>query len=69
AALPLTISTLSSFHQNQVAGVKLSSILCLAGLARRDSSHKDDVRSAIELFSQDEDESVKDFAQQTLSAL
>lgn len=64
-AIKLTISTLASFSENQVAGVKLSAILCLAGIVRRDSSFRDQVISAIERFDDDEDESVSQFAKQT----
>lgn len=68
-ALQLTISTLTAFSNNQVSGVKLSAILCLAGLVRRDSSSKNDVIGAIERFTNDEDESVGQFAKQTIDQL
>ncbi|MHA2169349.1 MAG: hypothetical protein ACXAB7_05590 [Candidatus Kariarchaeaceae archaeon] len=68
-ALALTVTTLSSFASNQVSGVKLSAILCLAGVVRRDSSYKDQVLQVITSYSSDEDESVSQFAQQTLDQL
>ncbi len=67
--LKLTLETLASFKTSQVSGVKLSAILCLAGLVRRDNSYKTQVIKELESFASDADESVSDFSKQTIDQL
>ena len=64
-----TIETLGSFYTNSVGSVKLSAILCLAGIAKRNSSKNNRVVEELNRFLDDNEETVQSYAKETISKI
>ncbi len=65
----LTIFTLSQMSINQVTNVKISAIHCLNTIKNRYPDKKDEIISSISNFTDDLDEMVSNYAQQTIDLL
>lgn len=63
--MALTIITLGSFANHDVPSVKLSAVQCLSGAYRRHAASKEVVLNELSKYSEDKDETVSAFAEQT----
>lgn len=64
-----TIETLGSLFSNSVGSVKLSAILCLAGIAKRNSSKNKQVIEELNRFLEDSEETVQSYAKESISKI
>jgi hypothetical protein len=67
--IELTIKTLASFVNHDMPSVKLSAIQCLNSASKRDNSLRDQVVKVMKAYTEDSNESVSDFAEQTMKSL
>jgi hypothetical protein len=67
--IELTIKTLASFADHDMPSVKLSAIQCLNSASKKDASFREQVINAMKAYTEDSDEMVSDFAQQTMNNL
>jgi hypothetical protein len=67
--IDVTIFTLTKLSENQVTNVKITAIHCLNNIINKFSNKKDEIISALKNFTDDIDEMVSNYANETISSI